>query len=168
MEFFLNLASMPFWSKLANFHGLLAMVSLFLFGVCFILYFLVDKTNTAISWLKNSLLVLFINLVMLDIAGLTIYVPYRATGGPKFLLIGSETTAWLHNIVFEHKEFLAFAPPILIFTAFSIVKTLGLDFGNKKQYPWLRKSVITAIILALVLVLTVAGEAVLVTKVAPL
>jgi len=168
MEFFFNILAIPFWSKLANFHGFLAMASLFLFGGCFVLYFLTNKAVIAVSWLKNSLLVLFVNLVLLDMAGLTIYAPYRASGGPRSFLLGTEETAWLHQIVFEHKEFLAFAPPILIFVAFSIVKALGSDFGNKQKYLWLRRSVISSIILALIFVLTVAGEAVLVVKVAPL
>lgn len=168
MEFFVNLIALPFWSKLADLHGFLAMASLFLFGICFILYFLTDKLVTANSWIKISLFVLFLNLILLDIAGLTVYVPYRATGGPRSLLLSGEETAWLHKIVFEHKEFLAFAPPILIFAAFSIVKALGGDFGNKEKYLWLRRSVISSIILALIFVLTVAGEAVLVVKVAPL
>lgn len=168
MEFFFNILAMPFWSKLANFHGLLAMVSLFLFGICFILYFLTDKTTIALRILKNSLFVLFLNLVLLDIIGLSIYMPYRADGGPRSLLLGSQETAWLHKIVFEHKEFLAFAPPILIFSAFAITKILGSDIVDKEKYLWLKRSVISAIILALIFVLTVAGEAVLVTKVVPI
>lgn len=168
MEFFSNVLAIPFWSKLADLHGLLAMASLFLSGISFAFYFLSDKTATARFWLRNTLFVLFVNLVLLDIAGLSIYIPYRAAGGPKSLLLGSEETAWLHKIVFEHKEFLAFAPPILIFTAFFIVKALGSDFGNKEKYARLRQTVISSMILALVFILTVAGEAVLVVKVAPL
>lgn len=168
MELFIHLLQMPFWSKLANIHGLLAMAAIFLFGVCFVLYFLTDKIIIATLWLKNSLLILFVDLILLDIAGLSIYVPYRATGGPRSLLLSGEATAWIHKIVFEHKEFLAFAPPILIFAAFSIVKSLDKDFGNKEKYLWLRKSSLAAIILALIYVFIVAGEAVLVTKVVPL
>lgn len=167
MEVFIKLASLSFWTKFADFHGFLALASIFLFGICFILYFTSVKTNFTIKWLRTTLLCLFIDLVLLDIAGLLIYMPYRAPGGSRSLLLSSEQTSWLHQIIFEHKEFLAFAPPILIYTAFSIVNNLRDDFGNIGTYLWLRRSVITAIILALVFVLVVAGEAVLVTKVAP-
>lgn len=166
MEFLIQILAIPFWSKVANFHGFLAMISLFLFGISFILYFLI-KNNTLISWLKNSLFLLFLDLIFLDIAGLSVYVPYRATGGPRSLLLSSPETAWLHQIVFEHKEFLAFAPPILIFTAFAVVRALGKDLGDKENV-WLRRAVLGSIIMALLIVLTVAWEAVLVVKVAPI
>lgn len=168
MEVFIKLASLSFWTKFADFHGFLAMVSIFLFGICFILYFTSVKTNFTIKWLRTALLILFIDLVLLDIAGLLIYIPYRTSGGPRSHLLSSEQTSWLHQLIFEHKEFLAFGPPILIYTAFSIVNNLRDDFGNIGKYLWLRRSVITAIILALIFVLIVAGEAVLVTKVAPI
>ena len=168
MEVFIKLASLSFWTKFADLHGFLAMASLFLFGTCFILYFTTIKTNFTIKWLRTALLVLFIDLVLLDIAGLLIYIPYRAPGGPRSLLLSSEQISWLHKIIFEHKEFLAFAPPILIYTAFLIVNNLKSDFGNIGKCIWLRRSVIASIILALIFVLVVAGEAVLVTKVAPI
>lgn len=167
MEFFFNILAMPFWSKFTNFHGFLAMVSLFLFGISFILYFQIEKAAFAISWLKNSLLILFFDLLLLDIAGLSIYAPYRAKGGPRSLLLGSEDTAWLHQIIFEHKEFLAFAPPILIITAFLVIKALGNNIKDKENM-YLKRAVFVLIISALLIVLTVAAEAVLVAKAAPL
>lgn len=167
MEFLSHILGIPFWSKLANFHGFLAMASLFLFGVSFILYFQIEKVLFAASWLKTSLIILFLDLLLLDIAGVSIYVPYRAAGGPRSILLGSADTSWLHQVIFEHKEFLAFAPPILIFTAFSVVKILGKDLGDRENM-WLKRVVLGSIILALLIVLTVAAEAVLVVKAAPL
>jgi len=111
---------------------------------------------------------LFINIFLLDILGLTIYAPYRAEGGPRTLLKASSENAWLHNIVFEHKEFLAFAPLVLTFCAFFVVLKLGDSFSDNEANKWLRKSVLFSLILALVFVLIVAAEATLVTKAAPL
>lgn len=165
-ELIQGLSKLTFWSWLADFHGALAMLSLILFGAGIVLYFLSDKIEDALRWLKITLLALFADLVLLDIFGLTIYIPYRAEGGPRTILKGSEDLAWLHNIIFEHKEFLAFAPPILILAALVIVSQMGGKF-NESQNKYLRLSVITSLILSLIFVLVVAGEAVLVTKTAP-
>ena len=167
IELITGLSKLTFWSKLADFHGTLAMISLILFGAGIVLYFFSDKISLAVRWLKVTLLLLFADLVLLDIFGLTIYIPYRAEGGPRTILKGSEDLAWLHNIIFEHKEFLAFAPPILILIAFIIVSQMGTKLGDSSN-KYLRLSVITALILSLIFVLVVAGEAVLVTKTVPI
>lgn len=163
-----GLQRISFLSHLANFHGTLAMLSLILFGASIILYFFTVKLQTSISWLKNTLAVLFIDLILLNIAGLITYIPYRGVGGPKSVLVASANTAWLHNVIFEHKEFLAFAPPLLIFSAMFIVLKLGKSFGDDKKVHYLRLAVISSILLSLLFVLIVAGEAVLVTKTAPI
>lgn len=166
-EFATKILEIPFWGKFANFHGFLAMSSLIFFGAAIVSYFQAVRDKNVFSLLKIILLGLFINMLILDIAGLTLYIPYRAEGGPRTFLKSYEETAWLHNIVFEHKEFLAFAPLLLIFGAFMVVKNLGSSF-NDTQYKWLRRSVFASLVLSLLFVLTVAGEAVLVTKAAPI
>lgn len=166
-EFLTKISQIPFWSKLANFHGFLAMTSLILFGSALILYFLCSRHADIIKWLKTVSLFLFINILILDIAGMTIYVPYRIEGGPRTALKSSEELAWLHNIVFEHKEFLAFAPLVLTLTAFLIIGKLNNNFGDGR-YLWLRKSVLVSFLLSLIFLLIVAAEAVLVAKVVPL
>lgn len=166
-ELLSGFVEIPFWSKFADLHGLLGMLSLILLGAALTLYFLAEKAKDAIGWLRKILLLLFFDILLLDILGLIVYIPYRAKGGAKFDLVGSETTAWLHEIVFEHKEFLAFAPLIMTIVAFFIVHKLGDGLVDKKNYKWLRLAVLVSIILSLVFVLTVAAEAVLVTKTAP-
>lgn len=161
-----HLLSLTFWDKLANVHGLLSMLALILFGAGILLYFVVRKSANFAPWLRNILLILFINLAILDIAGLTVYVRYRASGGPRDFLKSSESTAWLHNIIFEHKELLAFAVPLLILVAFFVTRILGDKFNDESLSP-LRKSVIFSLVLGLIFVLVIAAEAVLVTKVAP-
>lgn len=96
MEVFSKLLAMSFWEKFVNLHGLLAMLSLVLFGAAVILYFVVKKNINFIGWFTSTLFHLFINLVLLDIAGLLVYMPYRAPGGPRTFLKASESTAWLH------------------------------------------------------------------------
>lgn len=166
METFGKISAMSFWEKFVNLHGLLAMLSLILFGAGITLYFATKKDSGFIVWLKNTLLLLFIDLVLLDIAGLLVYIPYRASGGPRTVLKASQSTAWLHSVIFEHKEFLAFAPPFIILTAYLLTRVLGKHFNDKKMLA-LRKSVIFSLISALIIVLLVAFEAVLVTKAAP-
>jgi len=166
MDVFSKLLALSFWEKLVNSHGFLAMFSLILFGAGIVLYFVVKKSSYFIVWLQSVLLLLFINLVLLDIAGLIVYVPYRASGGPRTLLMASESTAWLHSVIFEHKEFLAFAPPLLILVAFLLAYFLRKNFNDEKVAT-LRKAVIFSLILALIFVLIVAAEGVIVTKAAP-
>lgn len=168
-EFIQGLSTLTFWEKIADFHGTLSMLSLVLFGAGIVLYKVVKADTKYLPWLKNTLLALFFNLLFLDIIGLTIYVPYRTTEGlsPRTLLKASEHTKWFHTIIFEHKEFLAFAPPIIILVAYLVTQKLDNKF-NSKENIYLRKSVIFSLVIALIAVLLVAGEAVLVTKAQPL
>ncbi|MDP2671186.1 MAG: hypothetical protein Q8P13_01860 [bacterium] len=167
-ELITKLIELPFWEKFADFHGFLAMLALVLFGAAFVLFFISGKLSSVINTFKTILTLLFLNILVLDIAGMSVYVPYRAaTGGPRKLLLSSEDTAWLHQIVFEHKEFLAFAPLVLSFTALLVVIKLGDSFGDTAKFKWLRLAVFAALALSLIFVLTVAAEAVLVTKAAP-
>ena len=166
MEVLSKLLGLSFWEKFADMHGMLAMFSLILFGAGIILYFAARKNGDFIGWLKTALMLLFIDITLLDVAGLTVYIPYRAEGGPRSILKASEATAWLHTDIFEHKEFLAFAPMLLVLVAFIVVSILGKHFNDEKVST-LRKSVIFSLILALIFVLIVAAEGVIVTKAAP-
>lgn len=157
---------LSFWEKFADAHGSLAMFSLVLYGAAIALYFAVLKNRDLLGWFKNTLLALFTDLVILDIFGLSVYVPYRAAGGPRTILKSSESTSWLHAIVFEHKEFLAFAPPLLVLTALLLLWRTGKDYGEK-EFIYARRAIIFSLVTALVFTLVVAAEAVLVTKVAP-
>lgn len=166
-ELITNINVLPFWSKFADLHGFFAMLSLILFGASLVLFFLHNDAGNTTGILKRVLLALFINISILDTLGLLVYIPYRDEGGPRTLLKSSEATSWLHTIVFEHKEFLAFAPVVLLFAAYYVVAQLGPSVNDKKN-SYLKKSVLVALILSLLFVLTVAAEAVLVTKVAPI
>jgi hypothetical protein len=126
-----------------------------------------QKNAGFFAWLKTTLFVLFLDLVLLDIVGLVVYAPYRASGGPRTFLKASASTAWLHTIIFEHKEFLAFGPPLIILSALLVTRILGPKFNNTNNSN-LRRSIFFGIIASLVIVLVVAFEAVLVSKTAPL
>ena len=166
-EFFENILNLSYWEIMSDLHGGLAMMSLVLFGAVIILLKSVDKFARATVWLKNSLLGLLASLATLDFMGLFIYRAYRDAGptSPRSILKSSEDTAWLHSTVFEHKEFLALVPVVLILVATIIVFKQNKSFKNSAR---LRKIVLFAVLTALFYVLVVAAEAVLVTKAAPL
>ena len=159
--------SLSYWDVLADMHGLLAMLLLILFGTALILYFSLSKFAQAARWLKYTLTALALNLIAVDIMGLYIYGAYRASEGPRTLLKSVPETAWLHEIVFEHKEMLAYAPWLMIVVALVIVLALG-ERLQSREFRFLRMIVLFSILVALLYVLTIAGEAVLVTKAAPL
>ena len=162
-----GLFSLSYWDMLADVHGMFAMLMLILFGAAIGLYFSLDKFAKAVHWLKYVLFALLVNVAIVDIIGLYIYGAYRAEGGPRTLLKSSVDTSWLHTILFEHKEMLAYAPFVVILTALVIVAVLREEI-RAHEYRRLRLIVLFAIILSLAFVLTIAGEAVLITKVAPL
>lgn len=166
-ELLKGLLSLSYWDLAADVHGLVAMLLLVLFGLALGLYFALDKFAQAVHWLRYTLYALVVNLVMMDIMGLYIYGAYRAEGGPRTLLKASPDTSWLHTILFEHKEMLAYAPWLLILTALVIASVLQ-DRLRAPEHRALRFIVLFSIVLSLAYVLTIAGEAVLVTKVAPL
>lgn len=166
-ELFTGLLSLSYWDLVVDVHGLLAMSLLILFGATLGLYFALDKFAQAVHWLRYTLYALVINLVAVDSMGLYVYGAYRAEGGPRTLLKASPDTSWLHTILFEHKEMLAYAPWLLILTALVIVTVLQ-DRLRAPEHRALRFVVLFSIVLSLVYVLTIAGEAVLVTKAAPL
>ena len=166
-ELLKGLLSLSYWDLSADIHGLLAMLLLILFGLALGLYFALDKFAQAVHWLRFALYALVVNLVAVDVIGLYIYGAYRAEGGPRTLLRVSPDTSWLHTIVFEHKEMLAYAPWLLILAALVIVAVLQ-DRLRAPEHRALRFIVLFCIVLSLAYVLTIAGEAVLVTKAAPL
>jgi hypothetical protein len=166
-EFFEKVFTLGYWEVMSDIHGGLSMLSLVLFGASFALYFSLDKFSQAIKWLQRTVLLLLADIAVLDVMGLFIYRPYRApvADSPRSILKSSEATAWLHSTVFEHKEFLAFAPLVIMAVAAVIIFTQGKQLRNN---PVLKRVVLFSIISALVMVLVVATEAVLVTKTAPL
>ena len=159
--------SLSYWDILADTHGFLAMPLLVLFGAALILYFSLDKFVQSVRWLKYTLFALTVNLAIVDIMGIYIYGAYRATEGPRTLLKSSPATAWLHEIVFEHKEMLAYAPWLVILVALIIVAVLK-ERLKESEFRALKSVVLFCIVVSLVFVLAIAGEAVLVTKAAPL
>ena len=166
-QFLEGVFSLTYWDIVVDIHGLLAMLMLILFGTALILYASLDKFAQAVRWLKYTLLALMLNLIAVDLFGLYSYGAYRAADGPRTLLKSSPDTAWLHEILFEHKEMLAYAPWLMILAALVIVAVMGDQLRSKEARP-LRFVVFFSIAVSLAYVLVIAGEAVLITKVAPL
>lgn len=166
-EFIEGIGTLTYWDIFTDIHGFLAMLVLILFGLALAFYVMLTTNPAAARWLKSTLYALFGGLAVLDFFGMYMYGAYRATTGPRTFLKSSPDTAWLHNIMFEHKEFLAFAPLVIIAAAAIIVALLGERIAQR-EYTGLRRIVLFSIISSLAIVLAVAGEAVLITKVAPL
>ena len=166
-EFFAKVWELSYWDKFTDFHGALAMLPLVLFGAAFALYFSLGKLPQALRWLKWTLYALAIDLIALNAVGLYIYVPYRAPGGPRTILKSSPDTAWLHEVIFEHKEFLAYAPWLLAAGAIVLLWVYG-DRIREPGQRRMKQALFVSLAAALVIVLAVAAEAVLVTKAVPL
>lgn len=166
-ELLRGILSLSFWDVLADIHGFLAMLLLILFGAALVLYFSLERFAGAVYWLKHTLLALVVNLLIVDSMGLFIYGAYRAEGGPRTLLKASAETSWLHTILFEHKEMLAFAPLLMILVALVVVGTLNERIRDR-EWRTLKFIVLFSLVVSLIYVLVIAGEAVLVTKAAPL
>ena len=166
-EFFEKILSLNYWEVWGDLHGFFAMLALILFGSGITLVVLNKNYEKVNGWLKTIMASLFLVIVALEASGLFIYRPYRTKEvlSPRTLLKSSEQTKWLHSIIFEHKEHLAYGPLILIVVAFFLVYTQG-EWLKKK--PNIRKAVLFTLVLSLIYVLIVAAEAVLVTKAAPL
>jgi len=166
-EFIDNVLSLSYFEVMTDIHGGLAMLAMILFGGVIVLLLALDKFAQAYTWLKYSIIVLTADILILNSFGLYVYRPYRAPvpDSPRSLLKASESTSWLHTIVFEHKEFLAFAPMAIMMVATIIV----LKEGEKlKKNPLMRKALMFAVVTSLIYILVVATEAVLVTKAQPL
>lgn len=166
-EFAEKILTLSYWEIMSDIHGGLSMFSLILFGGVITLYFSLGKFAKAFNWFKTIVVLLFTSIFLLDFMGLFIYRPYRAKTdfSPRTILKASEETSWLHTIVFEHKEHLAFAPLIIMLVVAIIVVSQGKSLSSKSL---LKRVVLFGIVTSLVYVLVVAAEAVLVTKTAPL
>ncbi len=166
-EFFDHIFNLSFFEVWTDIHGGFAMLSMILFGGAITLSFSLNKFAKAYHWLKNTLYWLAGTVTALDVLGLFVYRPYRAAvpDSPRSLLKASEETSWLHGIIFEHKEMLAFAPMLMLIAALMIVAHEGRNIKNNTV---LKNVVRYLLIASLIMVLVVAAEAVLVTKAAPL
>jgi hypothetical protein len=166
MEGLIGLFSLSRIEFIASFHGLFSTVSLILFGMGLTFTSIIPKATTFVKPLKVVMLILLVVLVLHTFLGFVIYVPYRAEGGPRTTILESDRP-WLHEVIFEHKEFLAFLPWLLILVSTIIVYFLGAGLADV-GFKSLRMLVLASLILGLIYTLVVSSEAVLVTKFAPL
>jgi len=166
MEGLIGLFSLSRIEFIASFHGLIATVVLILFGMGIAFTGILQRNVAFLKPLKVVLLILLVLMIVHTFLGFVIYVPYRAEGGPRTIILESDRP-WLHEFIFEHKEFLAYLPWLLVLVATVMVYYLGARLADT-GYNALRLVVIAALIIALVYTLVVSAEAVLVTKFAPL
>lgn len=168
MEFFNNLLNFPLAESVANLHGLLATLSLLVFGAIFAIIgaFKKYQLETLFKPLACLLGVQSLLVGATSTMGIVAYVAYRTSGGAREFLLRSGQTDWLHKIVFEYKEYLCgITPWLLIMVAFFVVLTIGPSLY--RQRSMLRFILASTAVSAFFLMLT-ASLAVLVSKVAPL
>lgn len=158
-------AGVTFNELLGNLHGLWATLSLVFFGAGLALLAVLPQYPGALRWLKGSLIGLFALIVLTTLNGIWLYVPYRAAGGARGAILES-ARPWVHTVIFEHKEFVAYAPWLLVLVALGIVWAYGATLGSRGNTR-IRLTAFWTLALALVLVLLVSAEAVIVTKFAP-
>jgi hypothetical protein len=168
VEFFQNLFQLPVAEQLSNLHGLLATLTLFMYGALFVAI-PVYKKYQAGNMYKPLLYLLGIQTLLVGAVttfGIIVYVTYRTAGGARDFLLGNAGTSWLHNIVFEYKEYLcAITPWLLLMVAFFVAARLGQQLYKNKAAL---KLILTFVIVSAIFVLLTATLAVLVTKMAPL
>lgn len=150
---------------LGNLHGLWATLSLAFFGSAIVLLAILPKYPDVLRWLKGVLWALLADVVILTLNGLWLYIPYRAKGGARDAILES-ARPWVHRVLFEHKEFVAYAPWLLIVAAIGIVLVYGRELAKPEQ-SLMRRTALWSVVLAMVLILVVSAEAVVVTKFAP-
>jgi len=168
MEFFLKLLQMPFAEQISNFHGLLAIVSLFLYGAIFTSILVASKFSLE-ALHKPLLYMLGIQTLIIAAAstvGMTIYIAYRSPGGAREFLLSSPATSWLHTIAFEYKEYLcSIVPWLLLLIAFFVILRLGPAVLKNRPAVRLLLAFVTT---SALFVLITATMAVLIAKIAPL
>jgi hypothetical protein len=150
---------------LGNLHGLWATLSLAFFGAAIVLLAILPKYPEVLRWLRGVLWVLLADVVVLTLNGLWLYIPYRAKGGARDAILES-ARPWVHQVLFEHKEFVAYAPWLLVVSAIGIVLVYGAALAKPEQ-SLMRRTALWSVVVAMVLILVVSAEAVVVTKFAP-
>ena len=167
LEFINGLLAYSTWEKFANLHGIFATLGLILFGVALALTPFYSKAKKYLSWFRTAVTLLLLDIFLLTLNGFLIYQPYRAglPISPRSIILASDRP-WLHQIVFEHKEFLAFAPLLLVGVAVFMAWYFGGSIKGSR-FDGFRKVIFWSLLLGLIFTFVIAGEAVLVTKFAP-
>jgi len=143
-------------------HGLIA--AIFLMGFTGAIVDLLNGSKNAVGRLKLWITSMLGSVWFLWFSGTFIYIAYRAPGGPRELLKAG-ALPWLHEIIFELKEFSgAFVPLFMIVPAYLIWYYKEEVLENRQ----LRNIVITLLIVAMLWTLGVFGAGALVTKYAPI
>jgi len=168
MEFLLKLLQLPLAEQVANLHGLLAILSLLMYGSLFTVILLYKKFK--LEDLHKPLLYLLgiqtLIITAISMAGIVAYIAYRAPGGAREFLLSSANTNWLHNIAFEYKEYLCgITPWLLLMVAFFVAARLGSTIYKNRA---VLRLLLACVAVSVLFVLLTATMAVLVAKIAPL
>lgn len=168
MEFFQNLLGLPLAEQLSNFHGLLATLCILGFGGLFVI--IPVYRSRGFESLHKPLLYLLgiqsLGVLAVSAIGIIAYVAYRTAGGAREFLLSNAQTGWLHNIVFEYKEYMCgITPWLLLGIAFFIALRCGSTLYKNRG---LLNLILASAITSAVFVFITSTLAVLIAKVAPL
>lgn len=166
MELVNAIQSVPIIGRVLSFHGLLGISSLGLLVLALMGALDFERKAFSLFWLRLILVNLTLILFLATVWGSLAYIPYRAPGGPRSFIIESEKP-WMHEVVFEHKEFIAFLPWLLALTATVVTFLLGntlLEKDNQLLLLAVRYSLLLSVAITLVIII----EGALVTRFAPL
>jgi hypothetical protein len=169
VEFFRNIFGFPLAEQIANLHGLFSTLALLAFGAIFAVIILIRKGYGQQNLHKPLAYLLGIQTLLIGLlstSGIVAYVAYRTNSGARSFLLNTPGTTWLHNIVFEYKEYLGgITPWLLIMIAFFLVLYLGPRLYQNK---FAQRFILASNIVSVIFLIIVAALAVLVSKVAPL
>lgn len=141
-----------------HFIVLLPAIALFLLAIGLAFHRMPD-----LLFFRRILLILFLAVFLVTWLGLFVYVPYRSPGNARSVLL--ETRPELHKIVFEHKEFAAYAVWLLLLVALIGVWSLSND--EYHTTPRAHTLIRFCLIAAFAITLLVSVEGLIVTTAAP-
>ncbi len=146
-------------------HGFLGTIFLMAFGAAFAE--LIELTNAGVQRIRLGITVMAVVAILLYASGSFIYIDYRAPvpTSPRSVLLSSEETAWIHEVLFELKEFTgAFVPVIMLLAAY-----LSRLWGDElKTDPKKRRILLSLLLVGVVWTFATYGLGAYVTKTVPL
>lgn len=143
-------------------HGFLGTVVLMSFSGA--LAELVGLSKAGIRRVKIGVTAMFAATVLTVITGIIIYIPYRAAGGPRSVILAG-SASWAHSILFELKEYAGVFAAIILLMAAVLVWRHGAQILADRRF---RLSTAWILVMSMLVVLLTYGLGAYVTKIAPL
>lgn len=142
-------------------HGLLGTLFLMSFTGAIISLFNPDKKKYKL--LRNSILIMTITVIVIDVLGIYLYGTYRAPGpqSAKSKILASDTP-WVHDLLMEFKEFAGiYVALFMLLINFLVMHYHAAILEDKK----LRNTIVLLLSLTMLLTLLTFGLGAYITKV---